>query len=256
MTEGPLILAVETSSRVGSVAAAAAGEMLAETVFSGPLRHSAEIFPAIGELLDRFGRKPDQIGQVYVSAGPGSFTGLRIAATLAKTMHLANSAKVVAVDTLDVIAANAVNLVGCDACSLPAPEPEAGGIEKVAAVLDAKRGQFFVAVYGRRATGPGKATGDEIWAKIAPDALMTAPQFLDRFARSTEPIWLLGDGLVYYRDKFEAAGIRFLDEKYWSPRAAKVHLLGWPKALQGQFADPLTLTPNYLRKPDVTLKRR
>jgi len=256
MTEGPLILAVETSSRVGSVAAAAAGEMLAETVFSGPLRHSAEIFPAIGELLDRFGRKPDQIGQVYVSAGPGSFTGLRIAATLAKTMHLANSAKVVAVDTLDVIAANAVNLVACDASSPSAIEPEGGGIEKVAAVLDAKRGQFFVAVYGRRAAGPGQAKGDKFWTKIVPDDLMTAPQFLERFAGGAEPIWLLGDGLVYYRDRFEADGIRFLDEKYWSPRAAKVHLLGWEKALQEQFADPFTLTPNYLRKPDVTLKRR
>jgi len=256
MTEGPLILAVETSSRVGSVAVATAGQMLAEIVFSGPLRHSAEIFPAIGELLGRVGRKSDQIGHVYVSAGPGSFTGLRIAATLAKTMHLANSVKVVAVDTLDVIAANAVNLVGSDACSLPTPEPEGGSIEKVAAVLDAKRGQFFIAVYGRPKTGLGQITGNGPWTKTVADALMTAQQFLERFAGSTEPIWLLGDGLVYYRNKFEADGIRFLDEKYWSPRAAKVHLLGWQKALQERFADPLTLTPNYLRKPDVTLKRR
>ncbi|MFH1717835.1 MAG: hypothetical protein ABIF19_10815 [Planctomycetota bacterium] len=137
-----------------------------------------------------------------------------------------------------------------------APEPDVTSFEKVAAVLDAKRGQFFIAVYSRRTAGRGQAAADEIWTKIVPDSLMTAPQFLARFAGGEGPLWLLGDGLVYYRDRFEADGIRFLDEKYWSPRAAKVHLLGWQKALQGQFADPLALTPNYLRKPDVILKRR
>ena len=85
---------------------------------------------------------------------------------------------------------------------------------------------------------------------------MTASQFLHQFACKQKPIWLLGDGLVYYKDKFKADGIRFLDEQYWSPRAAKVHLLGWKKALAGQFADALTLQPNYLRRPDVKIKPR
>jgi hypothetical protein len=35
-----------------------------------------------------------------------------------------------------------------------------------------------------------------------------------------------------------------------------VHVLGWHKALRGQFAEPLTLTPNYLRTPDITMKSR
>ncbi len=251
MTEGPLILAVETSSRVGSVAVATAEEMLADTVFSGPLRHSMEIFPAINDLLGRIGRKPDQIRQVYISAGPGSFTGLRIAATLAKSMHLACGAEVVAVNTLDVIAANAVSLVSDGFGTISVPELRGEVRQKVAAILDAKRGQFFIAVYSRQ-----EAVKGEIWTKVVPDALMTASEFLGRFAGGKEPVWLLGDGLVYYRDRFEAEGVRFIDEKYWSPRAAKVHLLGWQKAKQGQFADPLTLVPNYLRKPDVTLKQR
>jgi tRNA threonylcarbamoyladenosine biosynthesis protein TsaB len=250
MTEGPLILALETSSRIGSVAIATAGEILAQTVFSGPLRHSVEIFPAINGLLDRFSRKPHQIQQIYISAGPGSFTGLRIAATLAKTMHLAFRSKIVTVDTLDVIAANAVNLVSLDETDIAIPELEPGIGNKVAAVLDAKRGQFFIAVYGRQQSEKGT-----IWAKIVPDTLMTAHEFLERFAGCEEPVWLLGDGLVYYRDKFKADSIRFLGEKYWSPRAAKVHFLGWQKAKHKQFADPLTLIPNYLRKPDVTLKK-
>ena len=252
MAQKPLILAVETSSRIGSVAIALGERILAEAAFSGPMRHSAELFPAIRSLLDRFSRKPREIEHIYISVGPGSFTGLRIAVTTAKAMHLANPqrrTKIVAVDTLDVIAANAIDLTTENHVQASSPE-------KIATVLDAKRSQFFIAVY--------QLTSDGIWKKTLPDSLMTAPQFLHQFACKQKPIWLLGDGLVYYKDKFKPApsgvegadGIRFLDEKYWSPRAAKVHLLGYEMSLKGQFADPLTLQPAYLRCPDVKIKPR
>ena len=83
---------------------------------------------------------------------------------------------------------------------------------------------------------------------------MTAPKFLDRFARKAKPISLLGEGLLYYKDEFKAEGIHFLPQEYWSPRAAKVHLLGYKKAMAGQFADPLTLQPTYLRRPQAEEK--
>lgn len=242
MMPEPLILAVETASRAGSVALALGEKLLAETAFSGPMRHSAEVFPAILGLMEQFSLKPCQVEQIHISIGPGSFTGLRIATTLAKTMHLANGAKIVAVDTLDVIAANVI---------YPAPEKshelQVTGCERIAAILDAKRNQFFIAVY--------EYTSEATWKKAVPDSLMTAAKFVEQFAPSDKPIWLLGDGLLYYKDRFRGEGIRFLDAKYWSPRASNVHLLGWQKALAGQFADPLTLQPYYLRKPDVTIKK-
>jgi tRNA threonylcarbamoyladenosine biosynthesis protein TsaB len=250
----PLILAVETSSRIGSVAMALGGKVLTESQFSNPLRHSAEIFPAIRSLLDRFARKPAEVEHVYMSGGPGSFTGLRIAATLAKMMHLANGARIVAVDTLDVIAANVVNLA--DQSSVENHELPSANCDRIASVLDAKRGQFFIAVYQRKVHDQPEGTRGGIWTKVLPDSLMTIPQFLTRFARRAEPLWLLGDGLVYYKDKFEADGIRFFDQRLWSPRARNVHLLGWQRACQDQFAEPLTLTPTYLRKPDVIIKSR
>jgi len=238
MARKPLILAVETSGRTGSVAIATGDKLLAETDFTGPMKHSAELFPAVARLLDRFSRKPEEIDHIYISVGPGSFTGLRIAVSLAKIMHLANAAKIVPVDTLDVIAANATYYIN----------EENKGVNKIAAVLDAKRSQFFIAVYQ-----PNTSHGT--WQKVLPDSLMTAPLFLDKFAGKAEPIWLLGEGLVYYKDKFNTEGIKFLDEACWYPKAAKVHLLGWKKAAAGQFADPLTLTPTYLRSPDVKPKR-
>jgi len=232
-----LILAIETSGRIGSVAIAVGEQMLSEAHFSGPMRHSAEILPTVHRMLDSFSRKPKEIEHIYISAGPGSFTGLRIAVALAKTMHLANAAKIIAVDTLDVIAANATDYI---------KEEKAKSLTKIATILDAKRSQFFVAAYQNKQAR---------WKRLMPDCLMTARQFLENFAGNPRPVWLLGEGLVYHKDKFKGDGICFLSERYWNPRAEKVYMLGWQKALAGQFADPLTLQPTYLRKPDIKGKR-
>ncbi len=237
---GPLIIAVETSGRLGSVAVAQGERLLGEKQFSGPMRHSAEVFPSMVALLKKVGKKPADIEQIYISVGPGSFTGLRIAVTIAKTMALANQAKIVAVDTLDVIAANVVSLTS------GLIEKDLKPNERLAAVIDAKRGQFFIAVYDK--------TGSAGWQKIIPDCLMTADDFLDRFAGCGKPIALLGEGLVYYKDKFKDPAVRFLDEKFWNPTAANVYRLGWEKAKHTEFTDALTLTPNYLRLPDAKPK--
>ncbi len=252
MAQEPLILAIDTSGRSGSVAIATGSKLLAQAAFSQPMRHSAEIFPAIRRLLNDLGTSPKEIEHVYISAGPGSFTGLRIAVTIAKIIYLANTAKIVAVDTLDVIAAN-VNDFQTDEANDTKPD-------NIATVLDAKRGQFFIAAYKRLDAAKStnrqqKNSHARLWQKTLPDSLMTACQFLDMFARSEKPLWLLGEGLLYYRDKFKANGIRFLDERYWNPQAAKVHLLGLQEALAQQFADPLTLQPIYLRAPNVKVKQ-
>ncbi len=259
MKQKPLILAVETSGRVGSVAIASGEKLLADITFSAPMRHSAELFPAICRLLKKCGKKPDNIEHIYISIGPGSFTGLRIAVALAKTMHLANvtespvrekmrlgsPVKIVAVDTLDVITANATDLNTKNTI-------DNAKHERIAAILDAKRGQFFIAVYQRLHTKNKNRVLH--YDKIQQDCLMTASQFLETFAEKQDPISLLGEGLVYYKDKFKTDGTQILADKYWTAQAQKVHLLGWEKAQKGQFEDPLSLSPFYLRKPDVKQK--
>lgn len=259
MLQKPLILAIETSSRIGSIAVGQGAELLDYSTFSAPLRHSAEIFPAIAGVLGRHRMTREAIDQVYISFGPGSFTGLRIAVTIAKAMHLANKAKIVAVNSLDTIAANLAEKSYQNA-DVP---------ERIATILDAKRGQFYVALYERRspdAVQPSKdggeplgyripAPGQAIWHKTLPDCLMPSRQFLDEFAGGPEPIHLLGDGLLYHRDRFTADGVRIVDQDCWSPRADNVYALGYQKAVAGQFADPLSLAPLYLRGPQVTLRK-
>ncbi len=237
----PLIIAVETSGRIGSVALAQAGRLLSQTTFQTPVKHSSELFPAIFELLSRFELKPLQIDHIYISLGPGSFTGLRIAVTLAKIFHLANNKiKIAAVDSLDAIAANATEHI----------KQNHTEIDKIAAVTDAKRGQFFIAAYKFDSKMPPPFP----WNKILDDCLMSPQQFIEKFADAGEPIWLLGEGLVYYKQNFEAEGIKFLDKKYWPPKASNIYLLGYQLAMEGKFADPLIIQPKYLRRPDTRIK--
>ena len=135
MNRIPLILAVETSSRLGSVALARGADLLGESTFSATLRHSAEILPAIADLLDQFGHTPSDIRQVHISIGPGSFTGLRIAVAAAKAMHLANATEIVTVGSLDAIAANVT-----DAPTQPVIQNTTDNfppVHRLAAILDA-----------------------------------------------------------------------------------------------------------------------
>lgn len=243
--EQPLIVAVETSGRRGSAALAAGKKLLAQKDFSASMRHSSELFPAIEELLASFGKKPFQIEHVYLSMGPGSFTGLRIAVTFAKMLALANSAKIITVSTSDVIASN---IIAQNDSSQLKPK-----CDKVATILDAKRGQFFVAAYS--IPDSQYSMLETQYKKILDDTLMTAEQFKEQFAGSESPIHLLGEGLVYYKEKFQADGIEFLDEKYWWPQASIVHMLGWNKVKKGEFTEALELQPLYLRRPQLGLSR-
>ncbi len=223
------VLALETSGRLGSVALGTTEAFIEQKTLSGPLKHSQEVLPAAQELLQKHNVEPSEVAQVYLSIGPGSFTGLRIAVTIAKTLALAQKTKIVAVDTLDAIAANAVTSI----------ENADSVASHVGCILDAKRGQFFVAGY---AIENGNAR------KILDDRMLKPQEFIDQFIARHEKVYLLGEGLVYYRDRFTADNVVFLDEDIWVPQAAIVYQLGREKAQKNLFEDPFKLTPFYLRR--------
>lgn len=228
----PIILALETSGRAGSVALEGGDKLFFEKFFSAPMRHNAELFETIVELLAKSGSNPPDITEIYISIGPGSFTGIRIAVTMAKMMALANKTKIVAVKTTDAMLENAKICITEQ--NLP--------INRVATIIDAKRNHFFTAVFEKN--------GDE-WVKTTDDTLMKANEFVEKFAGSNEPLWLLGEGLLYYRDKFAADGIKVLDEQYWAARASGIYNAGRIQAKNNDFTDPKALSPLYLRKTDA-----
>jgi len=238
MTPETVTIAIETSSRFGSVALGFQGNLLAESHFSEPFRHSSELLPAIKTLLDQEGFTPQQIKHVYISIGPGSFTGLRIAIATAKAMALANDTKIVTVSSLDAIAANATARTS-------------GQVKSLAAILDAKRNKFFVAGYKVPLSEEPRTQMPE---KILTDCLMTPQEFAETFAANHGPLAILGDGLVYYSDRFASDHVTVMPPALWSPTAQAIFYLGLKKAEQGLFSTPQALSPNYLRSPQATPK--
>jgi tRNA threonylcarbamoyladenosine biosynthesis protein TsaB len=222
-----IALAIETSGRIGSVAAVEDGVVLAERDFPHGLQNAALILPLIDDLCRERGWKPADVRELYVSAGPGSFTGLRIGVTLAKTLGFATGAKVVAVPTVRVLARNA-----------PAEA------RHLVIVLDAKRDQIFTARFERRA---------DDWTEAEPAHLGDLPSML---ARSPRPVHLLGEGIPYHQ-KFIPAddpGVVVTAPELWRAHAHHVATLGHEAARRGEFTDPFRFTPIYIRLPEAEEK--
>ncbi len=220
-------LAIETSGRLGSVALSEDGRVIAEDRFAHGLQHAAQIIPRIDALCRAAGWSPGQIEHVYVSTGPGSFTGLRIGITLAKTLSFATGAKLVAVPSAMVLACNAPT----DA-------------NRVLIALDAKREQVFTALLERSAAG-----GWRFVEEPHLEALSSA------IARTPRPVHLIGEGIPYHR-KFipDDPGIVVTPEESWTARASAVTLIGWEMANAGQFTPADKLLPVYIRKPEAEEK--
>jgi len=223
----PLALALETSGRIGSVALARGGQILEERSFSHGLMHAAQVVPLIDRLLAGCGQRAVEIGQIFFSAGPGSFTGLRIGVTLAKTLAFVTGAKITPVPTLRVLAENA-----------PAEA------RHLVVVLDAKRGQIYTARYQRDQTG---------WTEVETAHLDTLAGMI---ARAPRPVHLLGEGLPYHRKTLPGGedSILQIPADRWRASASAVARLGQALADQGCFADADTLEPLYIRPPEAEEK--
>jgi tRNA threonylcarbamoyladenosine biosynthesis protein TsaB len=220
-------LAIETSGRAGSLAIAEGGRVLAEEQFSHGLKHAAGIVPIIDRLCASRGWKPADVEEIYVSVGPGSFTGLRVGVTVAKTLAFATGARIVAVPSVDVLARNA-----------PA------GWQNLIIVLDAKREQIFTASFENRGGEP----------------VSREPAHLDSWQamlqRTPRPVHLLGEGIPFH-EKFvpkDDPEVLRTEPGTWQARAAVVAELGERLARGSRFADPMRLTPIYIRKPEAEEK--
>jgi tRNA threonylcarbamoyladenosine biosynthesis protein TsaB len=221
-------LAFETSSSEVSVALGRGGDVLETRAFEGPKMHASDLLPTLDALCKARGIQPVDIGRVFVSAGPGSFTGLRIGITAARMIALAGAARILGVPSLEVAAQNA----------LEAPDPP----RHVAVIIDAKRGRVFAGAF--------VLSGDAYLPVCEP--VEAEPRvFLTELPR---PAGILGEGVSRHRDSVDAAGLAVLPETLWAPRADVVYRMGRARAARGESDDPRSLVPVYLRPPEAAEK--
>lgn len=219
-------LAVETATPVGSVAVWRDGFALELTLrIQG--NHSERLLPAIDYALAATETEPEEVTSFVTGAGPGSFTGVRIAASMAKGWVMARGAALYAYSSLLVVAA------GSGARGLVCP------------MFDARRGEVYGACYDLR----GGRVGE-----LMPPTARPIGSLLDELAsRELEPVFV-GEGAIAYedqiKDRFPRAQVQ--QEHVGFPRAASLLWLRRTVPALGLIESPAEWEPEYVRDWRVT----
>ena len=236
------ILALETSGQAGSVAALAAEQLLGQVRLTDGQRSGQALAPAIAAQLTQVDWRPADLQLIVVTSGPGSFTGLRVGVTTAKTLAYATGAALVAVNTLDVCAHQMV-----DSWSRVA------GIKRLLAVMDAQRGQFFAGLYARAGTGEIRCDRGTRIEEPRPlgEILEAATLLTGPGARKLLECLPMGP----QADELLEAG-RLAPDELMFPTAEMVGRLGYRLAMAGHTIDPFVLIPEYYRASAAEEKLR
>ena len=136
------ILAIETTDKTGTIAAADGSNLLAEMELDRSQRSAQSLVPGLHRLLESVGWQPGDVQLVAVTVGPGSFTGLRVGIATAKVLAYAVGAEILGIDTLETIAA-----------AVPYE------VDAVCTVLDAQRGEVSVAALSEEKTASSSRSG-------------------------------------------------------------------------------------------------
>jgi tRNA threonylcarbamoyladenosine biosynthesis protein TsaB len=229
-----VVLAIETSSQQGSVALWQAGRALGERTIAQGHKHGALLFVELREVFAEAGLQPGDVDLIAVSQGPGSFTGIRIGLTAARTAAYVLRKPLLGVPSLDVLAENA-----------PA---EAAS---VAVLLDAKRGEVYAGLFARRRRPMtnGGMTNDE----SMPNLELVSPYQVIRPEALVLPssCTVIGDAIERFRDVLTREGVTLAGEETWRPRASVVARLAALRYERGERQDLHALAPIYLRRPEA-----
>ena len=218
-----MLLAIDTSTKQMGLALYDGARVIGELLWHSRHYHTVELAPAVADLLSRSGLKMDAIRALAVALGPGSFTSLRVGLAFVKGLALARHLPVVAVPTLDIVAAAQV------VRDMP-----------LAAVLQAGR--------GRLALGRYRAV-DEIWQADGELQVTTA----DELAASIyKPTVVCGELTADERQRLARKRVNVLlaSPAQCVRRPAVLAELAWERWQAGAQDDVAALAPIYLRVAD------
>ncbi len=224
------ILLIETSTALCSVALAEEGRITASRESVEPRAHAVLTAPFVQQVLGERGLRAADLDAVCVSAGPGSYTGLRVGVSTAKGVCFAAGVPLLSVGTLDVLVAQAA----ADGL-LPA------GCRYVIPMIDARRMEVYTAVFtpdGQRLT--------EVEPRV-----VDAESF--RQERAAGPVLFIGDGAGKCSEALAGPDAHFVQV---CPRAAAMLAPAMQEFKAGHFRDVAYFEPFYLKDFVATVSRK
>ena len=223
-----IVLGIDTSTPQTSVAIGSDRELLGSVSIAGKARQES-VVPAIQQLLRWSGLGLDRVGGIAVGVGPGLFTGLRVGIETAKTLAHVLGVPIVGVTSLDALA------------YVVRYTPR-----RIAAVIDARRGEVFSAVY--RAV-PGGVVRESDFRVLKPDHLVAEIQAVPG------EVLCVGNGAILYRREIEELGswVEFASPAVAHPAAAALVELAVPRLVREEHDPLFDIVPLYLRKSDAEI---
>ncbi|QYG94771.1 tRNA (adenosine(37)-N6)-threonylcarbamoyltransferase complex dimerization subunit type 1 TsaB [Iamia sp. SCSIO 61187] len=223
-----LILGIESATAQVGCAVGGHEGVLASAHSSRSRRHAESLTPSIEFVCRQARVELAEIGAVAVDIGPGLFTGLRVGVATAKAVAQALRVPVIPISSLDLLA-------------FPARFTD----RLIAAVIDARRGELFSALYRtvpggvQRITEPRVSTPDDLRAELQ---------------AHRGDLLLVGDGALRYQDEFRSlVQAEVVTHGLAGPSARDLVLLAHHLALREEWVQPWDVTPTYLRKPDAEI---
>ncbi|WP_295765136.1 tRNA (adenosine(37)-N6)-threonylcarbamoyltransferase complex dimerization subunit type 1 TsaB [uncultured Oscillibacter sp.] len=221
------ILALETAAKAVSAAITEDGKVLASGYQDTGLTHSRTLMPIVEGLLKNTGMTVGDLDAVAVSAGPGSFTGVRIGVSAAKGLAFAGDKPCIGVSTLAALARNVAFAGGLIVCA-----------------MDARRQQVYNALFEARDGAP---------ARLTPDRAIALADLAEALRDDPRPKTVLGDGGQMCFDYLTAAGVpcRLAPAHLVKEDAVSVALEAEELARAGGLVTAQELAPVYLRPPQA-----
>ncbi len=222
----PTLLALETATDVCSVAVMQEGRLTVDLTLTRRRAHAENLAPMIEAALQMAGVAPSALDAVAVSAGPGSYTGLRIGVSTAKGLALATGARLIGVPSLEALAASA------------ALQGAAG--DAVCTLFNARRDEVYAAVY--------RIGDDGAVEQLAKTAAVAVEALAAWLPASTGRLWLVGEGAPVAAPVLApAADVHVLDPTVFAPSARWVARLAQPRLDAATFDDLAAFEPFYLK---------
>lgn len=222
------VLGIDTATMVCSIGLVKERRSVAEMTLHTRKTHSERLLPMVQQLVADADLTPGDLGGIAVSIGPGSFTGLRIGITTAKSLAFALQIPVAGVPTLDALAAQ-----------FPYSR------HLVCPVIDAQKGNVYTALYRVEGVYPQRINEYQV---------MDREELLRCLQSRGESVIMTGETELYAAWMQERPAIPLL---HWAPalqsmpRGAVIAALGLRQLQQGQGDDPGRLTPLYIRRAEA-----
>jgi len=215
------VVGIETSGFIGNIAVCDGNTVVGKKMYGKNLSHDKEIVSSLESIFNEIKWDPNDIDLIAVSIGPGSYTGLRIGVTCAKTLAYGLGKPVIGIPTLDVLAENVKD----------------HNAKTICPVIDAKRKSVYACIYDRN----NKRITD--FLIISPDSLIDI---------LPDSALIFGDGIAPYKQIFAQKEFIILsDEKPGIADAANVARLGLERYERGMRCEINSLVPLYLRKSEA-----